>query len=250
VNIGLLMINQEDDILEATLAKHCEIVDVFYALDGTTPNDRSKAICLSWDLCGGYWTDADLPRPPYPELTTCGYRQWPYERAVEEHGWDHWFLELHGDEVWTFDPATVVDRWPGADGFVFPLPFFFPREGEEWDYDLHPFEQLRWHMKPGWPEFRMFHGSPGVYFDVDQHFNTRPLGIETVVYDPSPIKHYPYRSPEVQRARARLHLSTQFDPANYTHISEGDRVYWTDEMIDEARCEHHRVLACEQTVAV
>jgi hypothetical protein len=227
--LGIMMINLENDILEAVLTEHSKIVDAFYVLDGTAPNDESKAICQSFDKCAGYATDADLPRPPYPEGTTCGYRQFPYEMAVADYGCDNWFLELHGDEVWTFDPREITGG--GADGFIFRLPCYFPRAGEEWDDTKPPLEQLTWHVGPGWPEFRMFRGGPDINFDVNQHFNTKPNGLGRVVDTGHIIKHYPYRSPKVQRERALLHQRTRFDPDNYTHILEEDAVYWTDERI-------------------
>ncbi len=236
MNIGLLLVAHENDILERVLAEHEKIVDCFYVLDGTWPNKQSRYFCRSYKKCEGYWTDADLPRPPYPEGTVCGYRGFIYDKAVEDHGWDHWFLELHGDEVWTFHPEDAIAAHPGADGFIFPLPFYFPRE--PWKRGVHALDQLRWNLRPGWPEFRRFHGSPNVGFDPNQHFNTQPHGLEHVVSSSLPIKHYPYRSPAAQRAKAKLHTKTGFDPANYQHVVNGDHVRWTDEMIaaSQASC--------------
>lgn len=229
--LGLLMINHENDILADVLATHSEIVDAFYVLDGTIPNTASREICESFDKCAGYATDADLPRPPYPSGTTCGYRKWPHEMAVAEHGPDNWFLELHGDEIWTFDPHEVVDEYPDADGFVFPLPFYFPLEGQGWDDKRSPLEQLTWSLGPGWPEFRMFRGGDHVHFQPEQHFNTTPSGVHRIAYVDWPIKHYPYRSPRVQRERAAIHQRTGFDPDNYSHIVDDDMLFWDDEMI-------------------
>ncbi len=248
MNIGLLMVAEENDILERVLAEHLEIVDCFYVLDGTTPGQAqitSWHACRSSGCCMGYWHDRDLPRPPYPEGTTCGYRGFIYDKAVEQWGWDHWFLELHGDEVWTFHPDEVIADHPGADGFIFPLPFYFPRADEPWKENVHPLDQLRWHMRPGWPEFRLFRGGPDVRFSPTQHFNTQPQGLHHVVTDHRPIKHYPYRAPKVQRTKAALHEKTGFDPSNYQHIVNGDNVYWTDEMIEAAKCPAHREVVCE-----
>lgn len=233
--IGLLMINTEDDILEQTLAMHAAIVDWFYVLDGTVPNTDSQITCRSHPKCSGYTVDADLPRPPYTDKPKDGYRQHLYEQAVRDHGVDNWFLLLHGDEVWTFDPRSIVHQHPEAGGFVFPLPCYFPREGQVWLDWLSPIANLTWHLGPGWPEFRMFRGNPGVHYDLHQHFNTRPHGLRNVVGVDRPIKHYPYRHPLVQRARAALHQRTGFDPDNYQHIIHGDKMFWDDEMIDEWR---------------
>jgi hypothetical protein len=242
VNIGLLMISDENDILAEVLAGHCEIVDAFYVLDGTAPNKTSRKICMSFPKCLGYATDSELPRPPYPEGTTCGYRQFPYEMACAEHGSDHWFLELHGDEVWTFDPRDLPAEHPEADGFIFPLPVYFPRE--PWDDDVPPLEQLKWHLGPGWPELRMFHGGPEVNFSVEQHFNTQPHGINKVVRVDKPIKHLLFRAPEHQRQRAARHERTGYDPDNYKHITERDEVIWSDEMIA-----HWQTQACWRDLA-
>jgi len=242
--IGLLMINHENDILADVLATHCEIVDAFYVLDGTVPNATSREICESFDKCAGYATDSELPRPPYPFGTTCGYRKFPHKMAVADHGPNNWFLELHGDEIWTFDPRQVVAEHPTAEGFVFPLPFYFPREGQDWDDERSPLDQLTWNLSPGWPEFRMFRGAPGVEFVESQHFNTRPTGISQVGWIDLPIKHYPYRSPKVQRERAAIHNRTGFDPDNYSHISNGDAVFWSDRRIAKyQRQECFRVLS-------
>ena len=231
MNIGLLMINGENDILPAVLKTHCEIVDVFYVLDGTIPNDESRRICEATGKCGGYITDAELPRPRFSEKPVCGWRQAIYEMAVADHGWDHWFLVLHGDEIWTQHPDQIIQ--PGVDGYVMLLPFYFPRDGEPWDYGQHPLEQLHWNLAPGFPEFRMFHGGPNVRYLEGQTFNTRPEGIERTVVCDAPIRHYLYRSPSVQRVRAHQHQETQFDPDNYQHITDHDAVYWTGDRIAE-----------------
>jgi hypothetical protein len=237
--IGLLLVNQENDILERVLYNHCDLVDCIYALDGTEANRVSQHLIRATGKCAGYWTDSELPRPPYPEGTVCGYRGFIYDKAVEEHGSDHWFVQLHGDEVWTFHPSKPIAAHPEADGFIFHLPFYFPRVDDGWDDGVHPLDQLQWRLEPGWPEFRLFHGGPGVHFDPAQHFDTQPRGLSRVVETGDQIKHYPYRAPGVQRVRARIHERTGYDPSNYEHILRGDRVLWTDEMIEQAKCAFH-----------
>ncbi len=219
--IGLLMVADEDDILERTLEHNLEFVDCFYAIVGNP--DRTIAThpkCVAWAH------DNDLPFEGNPRD---GWREWMLFNAYVDHGPDNWFVLLHGDELWTTDPRDIATR--NADGFVFPLPFFFPREGEPWQDDVHPIDQLHWALGPGWPELRMFRGGPNVAYDPTQHFNVTPGGLHTLAHVDAPIFHYPYRSPEVQRARAERHQTTGFDPDNYAHIIEGDNVYWTDEMI-------------------
>lgn len=242
MNIGLLMIREENDILERVLAMNYEIYDVLYVLDGTVPSDVSYDICEATGKLCGFWTDAELPRPPYPEGTVCGYRGFIHDQAVSDFGPDHWFLELHGDEVWTFLPEDVIEAWPGYDGFGFRLPCYFPRD--EWKANVHPLDQLRWHLLPGWPEFRMYRGNPGVQWDPTQHFNTQPSGLSNIIWTPRVIKHYPYRSPEAQRARAAAHQQSGFDPSNYQHIVHDDEVVWTDAMIQRFMSEHHSEVAC------
>jgi hypothetical protein len=228
--IGLLMVAEENDILERTLDHNSQYLDAFYVLDGTPDNTESERICKAHPKCWGYSTDAQLPRPPYTSETLCGYRQFIYEQAVADNGSDNWFLILHGDEVWTQDPRIITTN-TRYDGFIYRLPFFFPREGEPWDDSLHPVDQLSWGLGPGWPEFRLFRGNPTVQYDPLQQFNTRPFGINLVAATPALILHYPYRSPEVQRIRADLHQQSKFDPDNFAHIVSDDAVYWTDEMI-------------------
>ncbi len=225
--IGLLMVADEDDILDRTLEHNLGFVDWFYVLDGSKNPTRHGH--MDWPFkCMGAYQDKDLPAG-YPEKPTDGYRQFLLQKAVADWGPDNWFVLLHGDEMWTADPRDIATR--NADGFVFPLPFFFPREGEEWQDDVHPIDQLHWALGPGWPELRMFRGGPDVHYHSQQHFNVTPGGLHTLAHVDAPIFHYPYRSPEVQRARAERHQTTGFDPDNYQHITEGDNVYWTDEMI-------------------
>lgn len=226
-HIGLLMIHNEDDILERTLDHNTQYVDAFYVLDGAEDNSVSEEICRAHPKCWAYRRDQDLPRPPYTNRTLCGYRKFIHDLAVADHGPDNWFLVLHGDEVWP-DPREVT-RGARHDGFVYRLPFYFPRE--PWQDDVHPLDQLHWSLGPGWPEFRLFKGSKDVSYQPRQEFNTRPNGIRHATTVDTPILHYPYRSPVVQRARAAQHEVTQFDPSNYQHILHEDAVYWTDEMI-------------------
>lgn len=224
MNIGLLMNSHEDDILPDTLAANCQFVDCFYALDGTVPNDVSQEIIRNNDKCAGYITDAETGYGKYPRD---GWRQKILEMAVADHGADHWFLLLHGDEVWTGLPDLEL----GHDGYIFQLPFFFPREGEPWDDDLPPLEQLHWHLGPGASEFRMFKGRSDVSYNFDQHACVHPAGLKDVGVSDLPIYHYLYRSPDVQRERALRHEETRFDLSNYQHIVKDDAVYWTDDMI-------------------
>lgn len=226
--VGLLMISHEDDVLQDVLQEHVKIVETFYVLDGSVPVVDSEAICKSFRQCAGYTKDAELPKS-YGTRPRDGWRQYLYAQAVHDNGFDNWFCLLHGDEVWTFHPADVVADHPGADGFIFPAMCYFPREA--WDYERSPLEQLTWHLGPGWPEFRMFRGSVSVHFDIDQHFDVTPRGLRNVVRDPRPIRHYPYRSPEVQRRRAARHVETGFDPDNYQHVTDFDKVIWDEEMI-------------------
>lgn len=233
--IGLLMVNEENDILERTLEHNSQWLDAFYALDGTDPNETSREIIEASPLCAGYTHDRDLPRPPFTPEPRCGYRQWLYQQACGDYGPDNWFIVLHADEIWPFHPLEAANDHPGADGLIFPVPFYFPRDGEPWQDDQHPVDQLRWRLGPGWPEFRMFHGNPDVAYDPHQHFNTQPGGLRHVEHDRRQIHHYPYRSPAQQRRRAALHQRTGFDPDNYQHVTDRDAVYWTWDMIDRQR---------------
>jgi hypothetical protein len=230
--IGLLMVAHENDVLREILTVSTEHLDAFYVLDGTVPNDESRRICESFDNCAGYMTDAMLDQR-FGEKPVCGWRQAIYEMAVEVHGFDNWFVLLHGDEMLMFDPHALPARYPGADGFVCRLPFYFPREGEPWD-DRPPLEQLHWRLGPGYPEFRMFKGGEHVAYAPEQRYNTQPSGLESVVTTADEIRHYLYRGPDEQLARAQRHVVTEFDLDNYRHVLAG-AVYWTDSMIAQFR---------------
>lgn len=227
MRIGLLMVANENDILERTLNLNAELVDCFFTLDGG--DEPAKAICEAHPKHAGYLRDGDLD-DRFPANPVDGYRQALYELAAAEYGRDNWFLLLHGDEVWTGMPADAdLDAF---DGFMFRLPVYFPRQGEPWDYTVHPLDQLRWHLGPGYPEFRMFHGGTDVNYDPHQHNNITPSGLSRIGFCDHPIRHYLYRSPEHQHARAARHARTGFDPGNYQHISQRGETFWSDEMID------------------
>ena len=218
------MLRDENDILAETLERNAPLVDFFYALDGSTDRQRTRDICWSFKQCAGVWQDWQVP---YRGSPTDGWRQFIYEKAVEALGADNWFLLLHGDEVWTFDPEDAIAAAPQADGFEFRLPFAVPRD---WDYSKTATEQLTEFLVPGWPEFRMFRGASHVRYDPDQHFLTRPHGLSSVYRFDWPILHYPYRSPEVQRLRAPRSLD--WSPENLAAVRERDEVFWDDYRID------------------
>ncbi len=224
-HIGLLMVNEENDILARTLAHNLPFVDALYVLDGDA--EVQGGHCTSEaPIPVRIWSDAIVAEDTrFPEQACDGYRQFLLEQAVADHGPDNWFLLLHGDELWTQDPREITSRINRQRvAVVYNLPFFIPRDGEPWDYDTHPIDQLHWQLGPGWPEVRMFRGAPGVRYRPDQHFNVTPDGIELMWYADAPILHYPYRSPEQQAKRAQV----TFDPDNYRQVG-----YWTDEMIRE-----------------
>lgn len=225
--IGLLLVSHENDVLEETLKHNLPLVDSFYCLDGTEPNSLSYHLIRQWKPAG-YWTDKTLKKLGWGSHARDGWRQWLLQHAYEEQGTANLFVLLHGDEVWTRAPRDLALAHQQADGFEFPLPVYFPRI---WVRGKPPLEQLKWHLGPGWREFRMFRGGPSVNFSPEQHFNVRPSGIGRVVYlEDAPIKHYAYRAPQVQKERAARHVVTGFDPDNYRHVLEG-RLLWDEEMI-------------------
>ena len=220
--IGLMMIREENDILERTLSHNLEFVDVVYAAFG----DKDAGDILfnrPWDKPVHSFSDAYVAAQGWPEQPCDGYRGFLLEEAIRNHGHDNWFLLLHGDELWTQDPREITSRITrDRVAVVYNLPFFLPREGEPWEDDIHPLDQLHWHLTPGWPEVRMFREASGVRYQPNQHFNVTPDGIEFLWYADAPILHYPYRSPEQQAKRAAV----TFDPDNYQRTG-----YWTDAMI-------------------
>ncbi len=222
VFIGLLVTACDEDIAADVLKRSQAKPDALYVLDGSHSLAQLPSV-------NGYWRDKDVP---YEGHMRCGWRQFLYERAVSDFGYDHWFLLLHTDEVWTFDPREVPDRWPSVDGFRFRAASYFPREGEDWDYETPPLDQLKWSLCPGWDEFRMFHGSPDVAYEPTQHFNISPGGLHSSVQTELEIKHYPFRSPESQLRRAKMHKETEYHLDGHQHVLEG-HYYWSDEMIAE-----------------
>jgi hypothetical protein len=218
--IGLMLTKDDGDVLHETLPHNLAYLDALYILDGTAPRTNGVPSTAM------YTHEADLPGE-YTGPPCDGWRQFLYEQAVADHGYTNWFLLIHSDELWTTDPRLIVDNQ--HDGYIFQLPFFFPRVGEQWDYFRSPLEQLHWHLGPGWPEFRMFRGSPETQFQRNQHFNVTPSGITNMKACCQPILHFPYRAPESQKHRA----NSTFDPDNYAHVRDRSAVYWNDDMIAE-----------------
>lgn len=236
MNIGLLMIRDENDILNDTLAINARLVDVFYVLDGSKDAFIARDICAKFDNCARVFRDSGV--------VTDSSRQLLLDAAREDHGDNHWYLLLHGDELWTFDPSDVVDNHPAAEGFEFRLPFAFPRR---WDSQRTAFEQLTEFAGPGWPEFRMFRDQPGVHYVAGRHHECKPEGVDIVFrVEGHWILHYPYRSPQHQRERARTRRV--WSPENYQHISAGG-VFWNDDMLADLRSEHYTWIAHFEPVA-
>lgn len=223
--IGLAMIHAENDILPETLPRNAKWLDALYILDG---DGAAFSICETVGF-DGYTTDADLPRPPYPAATTDGCRQHLLSQATAAHGSGNLFALIHGDELWTADPreTAVTDH----DGWMFPLPCYFPRE--PWDDSRTPLAQLHWSLRPGYPEFRLFRG-PAEYAK-DQHFNVVPSGVNRIGRSEHSILHFPFRSPDSQRARA----VASFDPGNYGHVRQGVDLVWGDDRIEHERRHAH-----------
>lgn len=232
MKIGLLMLRDENDIVVDTLAGNSQLVDCFYVLDGSDDYKTSEGICQGFSNCAGYWRDCEVP---YPEPPVDGWRQFLYEKATNDHGHDHWFLLLHGDELWVNHPDDAIADVPDADGFEFRLPFAIPRG---WDDARTAYDQLREFAFPGWPEFRMFKGSEDVAYDPSQHFRTSPNGLERVARLNRAILHYPYRSLASQKLRASK--SAAWSPENYETIG-----YWDDDRLREvfADSEHYSYAA-------
>jgi hypothetical protein len=227
--IGLLLTAGDNDILPDTLAHNTQWCDAIYSLspmgDGAGPivaaADCDSVILYEEYLPVDFW----LP-------VRDGIRGALLRAARIDYGDDNWYLLLHADEVVEDDPRDLPSIYPDADGFWFRLPVYVPRD--PWDDSKSAIDQMRWRLEPGWPEVRMFKDGPGVMYDPTQHFRTEPAGLRNILEADRDIGHYPYRSPDRQRAKAAQHMRTGFDPDNYRHIIERDEVVWSDEKIAEA----------------
>lgn len=213
--IGLLMTAHDEDILERTLTHNAALVDCFYALDG----GAAKQIIVKQPNCSAYLSDFQCGEGPARD----GWRQVLHRWAVADHGPEHLFVLLHGDEMWMDAPRDIADDNPGFDGFMLRLPIATVSG------DL---------IGPGVPEFRMFWGSDDVAYDWQQHFNVQPAGLDNVKLTHGMIAHVPWRSVASQRLRQAHHRDTGFDPDNH------DRIYMHEqEIIDHwLGKEHYQAL--------
>lgn len=234
--IGLLMVSHENDVLAEVMAANAPLVDGFYALDGTIPNLESKRLLEGLPGCWGYMHDIEISHDPPRD----GWRGRLLEQAYVDHGHDHWFVLLHGDEVWTANPRAMVERYGHlADGLMFLLPMYFPHEIDGWEDSVAPLAQLRWHLGPGYPELRMFKGGPDVHYDPEQHHRVQPEGCHRLLVTPAVIRHYLFRAPAEQVARAQRHRANGFDPSNYAHIGDdGTGTLWGQDLIDARLLPH------------
>ncbi len=224
--LGIMLIRNENDILMEVLREHVRHCDHIFILDGATEDpETSRAICKSFPAVS-YFLESELPAL-YSRPIRDGARQFLLDQARRAYGENRgWFVLLHGDEIFVDSPQDIISSYdPFADCLaVDSLLYFLHRDQKPfvWDDNKPLAEQIRWYAGPGWPEIRMFRNRTGVGYEPAQHSNLLPRGISSAFKTNFKLKHYPYRSPKSQAARATDRTQiTGFSPGTYRHVLQG-----------------------------
>ena len=230
--IGMLMIRDEDDVLDESLAVMVQWFDRIYVLDGTTDPDRVRQ------------TDAILDRFPevvwhgrdddwFPGGVTDGARQVLLDRIREDHGVDNWIGLLHADEFIDQDPRPMLAaRHPASHPSVrvrVAHTFLHVDDEPRWSQSSVSHFRIRvaHQMWPGVPESRFFFDDGSRDFDVARHSKVLPRSHRAgELVDGFVITQYNERSPEQVLARARQRADSAWQVGHYQRLlSEDPKVF-------------------------
>lgn len=228
--IGLMMIRNEVDVLDDTLAHLTQFFDRIYVLDGTAPHEeyeRSLQILARYDEIKLVQRDQDTAGP-FPIRD--GARQYLLKAARAEHGTGHWIGILHGDEYFTRDPRLAIRR---VDPAVHPVVqvrlchfFLHSTDRDRWQCikDLPVNARVTHYMWPGTPEDRFFYDYGSHDYEPSRHRLVVPYphGVKRLLLDNFVVKQFNYRSPEQMLSRARQRLDSHWQPNHYRHIVDDD----------------------------
>jgi hypothetical protein len=232
--IGLLMIRDESDILDASLRCSTRWFDRILVLDGST----DPAECER--------TDAILAR--FPEVVfhardhevgggapvTDGARHFLLAEARRRYGVDNWIGLLHADEFLDQDPRPMLAAMHPtlAPSVRVRLVHAFLHTSNEatWqDTGERPLRERLTHcMWPGVPESRFFFDDGTREYQVGHHGKTIPTSLRSgPLVDGYVIVQYNERSPEQLRARASQRMEAGWQLGHYARFLDDPPMVFT-----------------------
>jgi len=198
-NIGLMVTNNEEDVIEEVMEVNKKYFDKILVLDGS--NDRTEEILRSYDCVKYLLKDEQIiDRLPGRKFNDYA-RQYLIDKAQELYPVEGWFTLLHGDEIWQDDPnwvAAEAEKARAEKVNWYVMNFFLHSSDKERDLAAirSVQERVLWYC-PGFLEIRSFRNKPGLHYNFDKKWCVLPEGIGWQIYKHFPVyKHYPFRSVE------------------------------------------------------
>ena len=235
--IGIMMIRNENDMLKETLTNITQIYDRIFVLDGTEPDDdflASKTILDGFDEIKLIIRDKDTPGP-FPIRD--GARRYLLEKVREKYGINNWIGVLHGDELYSRDPRSILHK---INPHITPVIqvhlchfFLHTTDKNNWENSstLPVEERVTYYMWPGTPEDRLFYDKGNFNYDPSRHSLVVPSMHlhERILLDDFIIKQYNYRNPEQMSNRASQRIMTSWQRNHYEHI-QNDKLFFVDSL--------------------
>lgn len=228
--IGIMMIREESDVLEATLRNVTQIYDRILVLDGTEPDEefaKSLEILKRFEevVCVMRDRDTDGPFP-----IRDGARHYLLQEVRKRYGSGNWIGILHGDEFYTADPRPYLALLDPSQTPIFNVrlchTFLHVDDEPIWDSIKHKSiqERITHYMWPGTPEDRIFYDDGKRNFDPAIHSLVVPLkhGWGRYFAAEFTLTQYNYRNPEQMRIRAQQRINSKWQKNHYLHIARED----------------------------
>lgn len=227
-NIGLMLTNNEEDVIEEVMESNKKYFDKIFVLDGSS--DKTAEIVRSYDCVKYFLKDSEildkLPNRKFED----GSRQFLIDKAQETYPIEGWFTLLHGDEIWHTDPNWVAEeatkaRAEKVNWYVMNFFLHTSDKGRDLEAIKSVQERLLWYC-PGYIEIRSFRNKPGIRYDLGQRHEVLPKGIGWQIYKYFPLyKHYPFRSVSQIMKKKNQNYKTGFSDS-YNTFADPDKCFW------------------------
>lgn len=231
--IGLMMIRDEADIVEASLRAACRWFDRILVLDGTTDPEqrrRTDEVLDARPEVVFVARDEDLPG----SQTRDGARQYLLEEARRRYGVENWIGVLHADECIDQDPRPVLAaHHPALDPSIrvrLVHAFLHADDEQRWPElaALPVRDRIRHVMWPGVPESRFFFDTGDRDYEVGRHAKVIPRSFRAgPLVDGFVIVQYNERSPDQVMTRARQRAADGWQVGHYARFLGDDPEVFT-----------------------